>query len=69
MAENSYPSPKVRGSDQKCQAAEQEQPRGATPRLSSGAVAEKSNPTSKERQLGGEGQEELLHIQDQEARL
>ena len=29
----------------------QEWPRGATPRLRSGAVAERSNPTSKEQQL------------------
>ena len=41
MAERSYPSPKVRGGDRECLAASaQEQPRGATPHLRSGAVAE-----------------------------
>ena len=43
---------KVRGGGQECQAATvQEWPRGATPRLRSGAAAERSNPTSKEQWL------------------
>ena len=54
MAERSYPSPKVRGGDLECQArTAQERPRGATPRPRSGAVAERSNPTSKEKWLRG----------------
>ena len=52
MAERSYPSPKVRGSDQKCQAAmAQEWHRGATACLRSGEAAKRSKPTSKERWL------------------
>ena len=52
MAERSYPLPKVRDGDRECQAASaQERPRGATTRPRSGDVAERSNPTSKERQL------------------
>ena len=52
MAEKSYPLPKVRGGDRECQAASaQERPRGATTRPRSGDVAERSNPTCKERQL------------------
>ena len=40
------------GHDRECQAAlAQEQLRGATPCWRSGAVAERSNPTSKEQQL------------------
>ena len=51
-AEKSYPMPKVRGSDQECQAVTaQEQPRGATPHPRSGALAERSYPTSKEQRL------------------
>ena len=64
-AQKRAPSPKVRGSGQECQAATaQERPRratqvqgqgwrlgGATPRPRSGAAAERSNPTSKERWL------------------
>ena len=65
--------PHVRGQGQ--------QPRGATPRPRSGAMAEKSNPTSEvrdgcwEEQLhvqgarAQEGREDLLHIQGQEGRL
>ena len=54
MAERSYPSPKVRGSDGECQAATvQEQPRGATPCPRLGVAAERSYPMSKERQLCG----------------
>ena len=52
VAERSYPSPKVRDSDQERQAAvAQEQLRGATPRRRSGVVAERSKTTSKERWL------------------
>ena len=52
VAERSYPSPKVRGSDQKCQAAmAQEWHRGVTARLRSGEAAKRSKPTSKERWL------------------
>ena len=47
-------SPKVRGGGQECQAATtQEQPSGATPRPTSGEVADRSNPTSKEWRLHG----------------
>ena len=54
MVERSYPSPKVRASNQECQAASaQERPRGATPHLRSGAATRRSNPTSKERRLHG----------------
>ena len=54
VAERSYPSPKVKGDNRECQTATaQERPRGATPCLRSGAAAETSNPTSKERQLHG----------------
>ena len=67
LAERSYPSPKVRGSDRECQAASaQEQLRGGTPGLRSGRrlkgattchrsreAAERSNPTSKEQWLQG----------------
>ena len=54
MAERSYPSPKVRGSDGQRQAAMvPEQPRGATPRPRSGAVAERSYPMYKEWRLCG----------------
>ena len=53
-AERSYLTSKVRGSGRECQAVTaQERPRGATlyPRL--GAVARRSNTTSKERGLHG----------------
>ena len=54
MAERSYHSPKVKGSNRECQTATvQGRPRGATPRLRSGAAAEISNPMSKERRLHG----------------
>ena len=67
MAERSYPSPKVRGSDRECETmSAQERPRGATPcprsgprpggatpRPRSGEAEERSNPTSKERWLRG----------------
>ena len=53
-AKRSYPTPKVRGGDQECWAAmAQEQPRGAIPRLRSGAAADRNNPTSKEQRLCG----------------
>ena len=58
MAERSYPSRKVRGSSQEELPHVQGQdwgPRGATSRPKSGAVAKRSNPTSKEQQLRGEG--------------
>ena len=59
--------PKVRGSYRECQvAAAQERLRGATPRLRSGAVAERSYPTSKVR---GSGHEEIPHIQGKEQQL
>ena len=60
-----------RGSSQECQAAMvQEWPRGATPRLRSGAVAERRNPMSKEWWLcqAQEGLEGLFHAQGQEGR-
>ena len=62
----------------------QERPRGATPHLRSGAVAERSNPMSKEQWLRGcrrakrsystfkvrrGGSEEIPHVQGQEQRL
>ena len=51
-AERSYASPKVRDGDRECQAVSaQEQPRGATPHLRSGAAAKRSNPKSKEQRL------------------
>ena len=54
MARRSYPSPRVRGGDREHQAEMvQEQPRGATPRLRSGAVAKRSYPSSKEQWLCG----------------
>ena len=50
VAEKSYPTSKVRGSGQECQAATaQERPGGATLRLVSGAAAGRSNPTSEVR--------------------
>ena len=62
MAERSYPSPKVRGSDRECHAATaQEQLRGATPHPRSGA-AETSYHTPEVR---GGGQEELPHTRGQ----
>ena len=71
VAERSYPSPKVRSSDQECQAATaQEQPRGATPCARSGgcARAERSYSTSKVRRGVPEeislaqGKEQQLHF-------
>ena len=67
VAERFYPSPKIKGSDRKCQAATAQerhsgatarprsgwQPRGAITHLRSGAAARRSNPTSKERWLCG----------------
>ena len=56
MAERSYPSPKVRGGsleEPPHVRGQGQQPRGATPLPRSGAVAETSYPTSKERQLPG----------------
>ena len=53
----------VRGSGLECQAATaQEQPRGATLHLRSGAAAERSYPASEVR---GGGQEELPRVQGQ----
>ena len=53
----------VRGSGRECQAATvQEQPRGATLHLRSGATAGCSHPVSKVR---GDGQEELPHVRGQ----
>ena len=52
--EKRYSASKVRGCGRECQAATvQERPRGATPRPRAGAVAERSNPTSKERRVHG----------------
>ena len=81
MAERSYPTSEVRGSSQECQAAiAQEEPRGTTPQLRSGA-AWRSNPMPEARgssweeqpQVQGavaawaqEGLEELPHIESQE---
>ena len=49
VVERSYPTSEVRSGGRECQAvAAQEQLRGATPRPRSGAVAERSNHTSKE---------------------
>ena len=54
MAERTYPTSKVRGGGRECQAATaQERPRGATPRLRSGAAVERRNAKSKEQQLHG----------------
>ena len=51
--------PKVRGGNPDCQAATaQQQQRGATPRPKSGAAAGRSNPTSNEQQLCGNGRAE-----------
>ena len=48
------PTPEVRGGNRERQAATaQEWSRGATPHPRSGAVAERSNPTSKEQWLRG----------------
>ena len=62
IAVRSYPSPKVRGSDQECQtaAAQEWRSRGASPRLRSGAVAERSFPTPEVR---GPAQDELPQLQ------
>ena len=60
MAKRSYPTSEVRGSSQECQAAiAQEEPRGTTPQLRSGA-AWRSNPMPEAR---GSGWEEQPHIQ------
>ena len=49
MAKRSYPTSEVRGCGRKFQAATvQERPRGSPPCLRPGAVAEVSNPTSRE---------------------
>ena len=54
MARRSYHSLRVRGCDREHQAeTAQERPRGATPRLRSGAVAKRSYPMSKEQWLCG----------------
>ena len=48
-----YPTPKVRGSGQECQAVTaQEQPRGATPRPRPGAAAGRSYPQPETRGSG-----------------
>ena len=63
MAKRSYPSPKVRDSDQEHQAATaQERPRGATPHPRSGAEAETSYPTPEVR---GRGRDKLPHARGQ----
>ena len=65
MAERSYFSPKVRGSDQEGQAVTaQEQSRGATPHPRSGEAAETSYPTSEVR---GSNREKQPHIQEMSA--
>ena len=67
MAKRSYPSPKVRGSHQECQAEmAQERPRGATPCPRSGQVAKRSNPTFKVRRGG---HEKITLIQGKEQQL
>ena len=77
----SYPVPEFRSGSQECQAATaQEQPRVATPRPGSGAVAESSYPTSSSQEelphaqgtvaaQVQEGLEESLHVQGQEGWL
>ena len=61
MAERSYHESEVRSGGQELQAApEQEQLRGVTPRLNSGAEAGRSYPPPKAR---GGGREEQPHIQ------
>ena len=63
VTKKSYPTSKVRGSGRECQAVTaQEQPRGATPRLRSGAAAGRSYPTSEVR---GSGWQELPHVRGQ----
>ena len=78
----SYPTSKVRGSGQECQAATaQEHPRGATSRPRPGVAARRSYPTPEARggdqdeqpQVQGtvaaraqEGLEELSHVEGQE---
>ena len=60
-AERSHATSEVRGSSQECQAAmAQERPRGATPHLRSGAVAERSHPVPKAR---GGGRKDQPHLQ------
>ena len=59
VAQRSYPMPKVRGGNREHQAVKaQERPQGAIPRLRSGAVAERSYSTSKERRLHWRGRAE-----------
>ena len=53
VAERSYPMSEVRGRSQEDPMPEGWQPGGVTPRLRSGAVAERSYPTSKEWWLCG----------------
>ena len=53
MADRSYPMSEVRGRSQEDPMPEGWQPGGVTPRLRSGAVAERSYPTSKEWWLCG----------------
>ena len=73
-AKRSYPTSEVRGSGREYQTATaQEQPRGATPRLRSGAAAGRRYPASKVRggdersyptsQVRGSGLEEQPHVQ------
>ena len=52
-AERSNPMSEVRGRSLEDPMPEGRRPRGATPRPRSGAAAERSNPTSKERWLRG----------------
>ena len=60
-AKRSYPASEVRGSGREFQASTaQEQPRGATPRLRSGAVAGRRYPMPEAR---GGSREEQPHVQ------
>ena len=62
-AARSYPTSEVRDSGLECQAATaQERPRGATPRLRSGATAGRSDPVSEVR---GDSREEPPRVRGQ----
>ena len=71
-AERSYLTSEVRGRGGECQAATaQEQPRGATPCLRPGAVAEGATPPLLQGAVAvpvQEGLEELFHVQSQKGR-
>ena len=76
MAVRSYTLPEVRGSDRECQAmtAQEQRPRGASPRLRSRVTAERNYPTSEVRaaaekgyhkpEVRGGGREKLPHLQE-----